>query len=85
MDTPSEFAVLTPAMQWGFAGVTFVLIGVIVWMIARLLDVLQANTTAMQKLTSLVEDVKETNADVRDRLLEWDCPYRGRDPAPTPK
>ena len=70
-----ELVALSPVLQWGFAGFSLILVGVIVWMIRRLLDAFAANTTALARLTNLIESVKETNEDIRDRLLQWSCPY----------
>lgn len=78
MDTPDGLVTLTPALQWGFAGFSFVLVGVVVWMVNRVLTAFDANTTALVRLASLIEAVKETNEDIRDRLLQWQCPYGER-------
>jgi hypothetical protein len=75
MDTPGQLITLAPALQWGFAGFSLILVGVIVWMVRRVLDSFDKNTTALQRLSMLIEEVKTTNEDVRDRLLQWECPY----------
>jgi hypothetical protein len=75
MDTPDQLVTLTPALQWGFAGFSLILVGVIVWMIRRLLDVLRSNTEALTQLTGVVGDVDKVSSDIRDRLLAWKCPY----------
>jgi hypothetical protein len=75
MDTPDQLVTLTPALQWGFAGFSLILVGVIVWMIRRLLDVLRSNTEALSQLTNVVTDVDQVSSDIRDRLLAWKCPY----------
>ncbi len=82
---PQQISAMAPVLQYGFAGVCLVLIGLVWWMVARLLRVLTGNTHALQGLTGLVETVKETSQDVRDRLLQWDCPFRSNEACQAPE
>jgi hypothetical protein len=79
---PQDLVNLAPILQWGFAGFALILLGVLVWLINKLLDVLHRtagvighNTRASRDLASVVQQVSQTTADVRDRLLTWKCPF----------
>jgi cell division protein FtsB len=71
---------LSPILQYGFAGFSLVLVGVIVWLIRQLLGVLRANNRALSQLTSalvkVTEDTGETRTEVRqlrEELLKRSC------------
>ena len=71
---------LTPILQYGFAGFSLVLVGVIVWLIRQLLQVLRANNRAQHLVTSalvkVTEDTGETRHEVRqlrEELLKRSC------------
>ena len=80
-----------PIVQWGFAGFAAVLLGLIVWLVRRLLgllehtdDVIAANTTAIRALGSRLDAIDEragesltVQRDVRDRLLSRPCLLEG--------
>lgn len=72
-----EISLLSPVLQVGAFGLCLVLIAVLWWLLRKLLDVLVGNTSALEGLSGLVSDVKEASQDVRDRMLEFDCPFRG--------
>ena len=85
MDPGAETLVtlLSPVLQWGFAGFALILLGVLVWTIQQLLgalrstdDVVANNTQALDRQTSLVQEVRRTTTDLRDRVLAFDCPFR---------
>jgi hypothetical protein len=88
MNTPDGIITLTPALQWGFAGFALILLGVIVWLVAKLLDVLKgnnqvisSNTSAIKEVTCAVRETHSTTKDLRDRVLSFHCPYSHRGPA----
>jgi cell division protein FtsB len=71
---------LSPILQYGFAGFSLVLVGVIVWLIRQLLGVLRANNRALSQLTSalvkVTEDTGETRTEIRqlrEELLKRSC------------
>ena len=81
---PHEISLLTPVLQAGAFGLCLVLIGLLWWLLRRLLDVLSGNTSALDGLSGLVSQVKETSKDVRDRLLQFECPFSSEE-HPKPK
>jgi len=71
---------LQPVIQYGFLGFSVVLLGVVIWLIKRLLAVLEAtnriiaaNTEAINDLTALTTDLLALNRSVHDKLLSRPC------------
>ena len=71
---------LQPVIQYGFLGFSVVLLGVVIWLIKRLLAVLEAtnriiaaNTEAINDLTALTTDLLALNRSVHDKLLARPC------------
>ena len=71
---------LEPMIQYGFAGFSAVLIGIIVWLIRRLLDVLEKTNTIIAANTAAIRDVSKMTNDelkllrtVHERLLQRPC------------
>lgn len=72
--------VQNPIIQWGFAGFCLVLLGIIVWLVKRLLKVLEDNNTIIlgntqairENVASTQELLRETR-NMRDRLLTRPC------------
>jgi len=74
-------------IQYGFAGLSFILIGIIVWMITQLISVINNNNKVLAKLhdtanssieadEKLREAIKETKDEIRgfkDELLKRPC------------
>jgi len=82
MDT-SEL-LLQPVIQYGFLGFSVVLLGVVIWLIKRLLAVLDANnriiaanTEAINDLTKLTGDLLKLNRSVHDKLISRPCIAEG--------
>ena len=82
--TGSEDLFLQPVVQYGFLGFAVVLLGVVVWLIRRLLDVLDAtdriiaaNTEAINDLTQLTSDLLILNRSIHDKLLSRPCIANG--------
>ena len=63
-----EEALMSPVIQYGFAGFSILLLAVIVWLIKQLLVVLKENTLAIRNLTTVVERVNDQNT-VLERLI----------------
>jgi hypothetical protein len=83
---PNQLSLLAPVLQFGAFGLCLVLIALLWWLFRQLVEVLRGNTKAMQSLCGLVEEGNETTSDLRDRLLQWQCPFRNEprgDPAET--
>ena len=71
---------LQPVIQYGFLGFSVVLLGVVIWLIKRLLAVLEAtdriiaaNTEAINDLIALTTDLMALNRSVHDKLLSRPC------------
>jgi hypothetical protein len=69
-----------PIVQYGFAGMSAVLVVMICWLARRLMDLLEktsaiisANTDAIRTLTRRSEENARLYADLRDRLLSRPC------------
>jgi cell division protein FtsB len=78
METTELF--LQPVIQYGFLGFSVVLLGVVIWLIKRLLSVLDANnkiiaanTQAINDLTKMTGDLLKLNRSVHDKLLSRPC------------
>lgn len=56
-------AIFTPMIQGGFAVFAAVLLGVIVWLIRRLLDVLKENNKVIAENTAAIRDVHVMSRD----------------------
>lgn len=75
---------LQPIIQYGFLGFSAVLLGVVIWLIKRLLAVLEAtnriiaaNTEAIRDLTKLTGDLVKLNRSVYDKLISRPCIAQG--------
>jgi hypothetical protein len=71
---------LTPILQYGFAGFSLLLLGVIVWLVRQLINVLRANNRALDRLTAalvtVTRDTNETRGEVRElreELMKRTC------------
>lgn len=69
-----------PIVQYGFLGFSAVLLGVVIWLIRRLLDVLEANnrvisvnTEAIRDLTAMTGDLLKLNRSLHDKLISRPC------------
>ena len=75
-----EAPIFAPYIQMGFAGFAFLLVFVIVWLIRRLLAILDktnqiiaGNTEAINRVHDTTNDLKSLVADVRDQLFQRPC------------
>ena len=71
---------LQPVVQYGFLGFSMVLLGVVIWLIRRLLSVLEANnriiaanTQAVNDLAKMTSDLLKLNRSVHDKLISRPC------------
>ena len=78
MDTSDFF--LQPVIQTGFLGFSAVLLGIIVWLIRRLLVVLEknsevicANTAAINTLSNMTAVLLVLNRTLHDKVISRPC------------
>jgi len=83
-DNVNEQMLFSPAVQWGFAGFSFVLLGIIVWLVRHLLRVLHEtnrviseNTAVMRTITASQSSLLELMRDVHDNLISRPCLRKG--------
>ncbi len=75
-----EQMIFEQIVQYGFAGLAAAELAVLVWLIQRLLRVLEensriiaGNTCALRALAERQRDVVRQNSEIRDRLLARPC------------
>lgn len=81
--TPPEInPMLTPIVQYGFAGICAVLLGMQFWLMRVVVEVVKRNTVAITKntnallqVTERVNENREVMQQVRDRMISGRCPY----------
>lgn len=71
---------IRPVIDYGFAGFAAVLLGVVIWLIKKLLAVLEANnkiiaanTEAIRDLTSTTSDLLKLNRSLHDKIISRPC------------
>jgi len=76
----NESQLFTPFIQYGFAGMSMLLVGVIVWLIGRLLKLLDETNKIIAANTEAIHDVGETSRDsmrltrqLHDKLISRPC------------
>jgi len=72
--------VLQPIVQYGFLGFSAALLALVVWLIRKLLDVLEANgriiaanTEAIRDLTNLTCDLMKLSRSLHDKIISRPC------------
>jgi hypothetical protein len=77
METHSIFS---PVIQYGFAGMCAILLAILVWLINKLLtildktnDVIAANTEAIKIVDAHMNETMSLLKDIRDRILQLKC------------
>ena len=75
-----ENLVAQPIVQYGFLGFSAVLLGVVIWLIKRLLSVLDAtnriiaaNTEAIRDLRQMTADLLRLNRSLHDKIISRPC------------
>jgi len=71
---------LQPVVQYGFLGFSVVLLGVVIWLIRKLLDVLEANNRIIAANTEAIRDLTNTTSDrfrfsrsLHDKIISRPC------------
>jgi len=71
---------IQPVVQYGFLGFSVVLLGVVIWLIRQLLEVLEANnriiaanTEAIRDLTRTTGDLLNLNRSLHDKIISRPC------------
>lgn len=71
---------IQPVVQYGFLGFSVVLLGVVIWLIRKLLDVLEANnriiaanTEAIRDLTGMTSDLLKLHRSLHDKIISRPC------------
>ena len=69
-----------PIVRYGFMGFSAVLLGLVIWLISRLLSVLdantrviEANTEAIRNLTGMTSDLLKLNRSLHDKVISRPC------------
>ena len=69
-----------PLTRFGFVGFSAVLLGIIVWLIKRLIVVMEAtntvvaeNTAAMKTMTATVSELMYLNRAIHDKIISRPC------------
>jgi hypothetical protein len=75
---------LQPVVQYGFLGFSVVLLGIVIWLIKRLLEVLEAtnkiiaaNTEAIKEVTVLTSDLLALHRQLHDKIIARPCIANG--------
>ena len=71
---------IQPVIQYGFLGFSGVLLGVVIWLIKKLLGVLEANsriiaanTEAIRDLSQMTRDLLKVNRSLHDKIISRPC------------
>ncbi|HPD28573.1 MAG TPA: hypothetical protein PLL20_01155 [Phycisphaerae bacterium] len=71
---------IQPVVQYGFLGFSVVLLGVVIWLIRKLLEVLEANnriiaanTEAIRELTNMTCDLLKLHRSLHDKIISRPC------------
>ena len=80
---------LQPVVQYGFLGFSVVLLGIVIWLIRRLLGVLEAtnriiaaNTEAIKDVTALTSELLTLNRQLHDKIISRPCIANGERRSP---
>lgn len=80
MEPQVTTSIMNPVIQWGFAGLSIVLLGILVWLIKQLLNVMDknneviaANTQAIQRVDGHAEDTLEVAVELKNELYKRPC------------
>lgn len=55
--------IMSPVIQYGFAGFAVILLGVVVWMISRLMTILKETTAAINHNTEVISSLLKATTD----------------------
>lgn len=76
-------SLFSPMVQYGFAGFCFLLLGLVFWMIRKLLDIIVKNNEVIERNTSTIGNLLNQSKDelvilrsIHDKLLQRPCLVR---------
>jgi F0F1-type ATP synthase membrane subunit b/b' len=71
---------LNPVIQYGFAGLCVILLGILVWLVKQLLgvidrnnEVIATNTLAIQAVDANAKEAKDVTIELKDELYRRPC------------
>lgn len=74
-----------PIIQYGFAGMCAVLLGIVVWLIQKLLDVIKENNSVIAKhneillqFSKTLTDTVDLQVELKDKLNTRPCIAKGK-------
>ena len=77
--------IMAPVVQYGFAGLSMVLLAILVWLINQLLVLIKSNNEALnavhastQQMISLASDGVRLQREIHDKLLARPCIARSK-------
>lgn len=70
MDAQATTSIMNPLIQFGFAGLSIILLGILVWLIRQLLDVLKENSRVISMNTQAIKEVGDTAKSTLDLSIE---------------
>jgi len=83
MEAPADF-LSNPVIQYGFAGMCVVLLGIVVWLIQKLLDVIKDNNriisehnTLLAAINKVLQDSVDVQVNIKDKLNSRPCIAKG--------
>ena len=76
---------MNPIIQYGFAGLSVILLAFLAWLVKRLLTLLEKTTNIIKENTNIIDSLKEESGEVKgvvselkDLLLSRPCISKGR-------
>jgi hypothetical protein len=79
-ETQSSLTIMTPLLQYGFAGMCIILIGIIIWLISKLLGVLEKTNNIIAENTKAIILVDQRTIEsfallvvCKDKLISRPC------------
>lgn len=80
---PDTITALPAFLQYGALGLCALILVAWFWSVTQFVRVMEKCVDVIPPLTEAVAEIKEeveagnkTASDVRDRLLQWECPFR---------
>jgi len=80
---PETISELPAFLQYGALGLCALILGAWFWSVMafvrvmeKALDVIPGLTVGVNKLRDEVETGNQTSNQIRDRMLQWECPFR---------
>lgn len=68
MNLASTAIIEQELIQYGFAGMSMVLIGIIVWLITKLIEVIQKNNSVIAKLIDTIKSQDESHKKTETKI-----------------